>query len=160
MYVRVPQTVSRFVKVGQNAEVVVPEVLGRVFPAKVVRTAGLLDATTRTLLAELEVENPRGEIIAGSFAQIRLTEASGQQPLTVPATTLQFHAEGVQVGLVKVDNTVELRIITIGRDYGQVIEVLDGLTEADRVINNPPDSLVEGARIRVIELKPETKPAK
>lgn len=160
VYVRVPQTVSRFVKLGQTAEVIVPEVLGRVFPAKVVRTAGLLDATTRTLLVELEVENPRGEITAGSFAQIRLTEASGQQPLTVPATTLQFHAEGVQVGLVKVDNTVELRIITIGRDYGQVIEVLDGLTETDRVINNPPDSLVEGARIRVIEPKAETKPAK
>ena len=80
--------------------------------------------------------------------------------LTVPATTLQFHAEGVQVGLVKVDNTVELRIITIGRDYGQVIEVLDGLSETDRVINNPPDSLVEGARLRVIEAKTETKPAK
>jgi len=152
VYVRVPQTIARNVAPGQSAEVTIPELPGRVFPAKVVRTSGAMAADSRTLLTELEVDNAKEELLTGSYAQVRFLDTKLDAALTLPATTVIFRAEGTQVGVVQADGTVELRPIKIGRDFGPVVEILDGVQPADRVILNPADSLVSGATVRVAEV--------
>ena len=149
VFVRVPQTVARAVAVGQTAELSLPDLPGRSFPVKVVRTAGTLDPASRTLLTELEADNARGEILAGSYAQIRFSQAKVDAALTLPSNTLLFRAEGPQVGVVGTDGRVTLRGVTLGRDFGATLEVLAGVAPTDRVIVNPSDSLVNGATVRV-----------
>jgi RND family efflux transporter MFP subunit len=157
VYVRVPQAAAQGVVPGQKAELTVPELPGRVFPAKVVRTSGAMSADSRTLLAELEVDNAHGEILAGTYVQVRLTEAKLDPTLTLPANTLLFRAEGPQVGVVGADGKVELRRVTLGRDFGPTVEIVGGVTPTDRVILNPADSLVGGTTVRVAE--PTKEPA-
>jgi RND family efflux transporter MFP subunit len=151
VYVRVPQTVAPSIAVGQAAELTVPELPGRVFPAKVVRTSGAMSADSRTLLTELEVDNPKGDILSGTFAQVRFTEAKPDAPLTLPSNTLLFRSEGPQVGIVGADGKVTLHNVSLGRDFGSTLEVLDGVAPTDRVILNPADSLVTGMNVRVAE---------
>jgi RND family efflux transporter MFP subunit len=161
VFVRVPQSVAHGMAPGQMAEMTIPEMPGRVFPAKVVRTSGAMSADSRTLLVELEVDNSRGEILAGTYVQVRLTEAKLDPTVTLPANTLLFRSEGPQVGLVGADGKVELRRVALGRDFGPTIEILEGVGATDRVILNPPDSLVGGTTVRVAEAakEPAGKPA-
>jgi RND family efflux transporter MFP subunit len=149
VFVRVPQATARGVAPGQMAELTIQELPGRAFPAKVVRTSGAMSADSRTLLTELEVDNTRGEILAGTYAQVRFNEMKLDPPLTLPSNTLLFRAEGTQVGLVGADNKVELRVVAMGRDFGPTVEILGGVTAKDRVILNPSDSLVSGSTVRV-----------
>ena len=149
VYVRVPQTIARSIAPGQAAEVTIPEFPKRVFPAKIIRTAGAMATDSRTLLTELEVDNTKAELLAGSYAQVRFLDTKLDAVLTLPATTVIFRSEGTQVGVVKADHTVELRTIKIGRDFGPVIEVLTGVQTTDNVILNPSDSLVSGTVVRV-----------
>ena len=151
VYVRVPQAAAQGVVPGQMAELTIPELPGRVFPAKVVRTSGAMSADSRTLLAELEVDNSRGEILAGTYVQVRLAEGKQDPALTLPADTLLFRAEGPQVGVVAPDGKVELRSVTLGRDFGPTVEIVGGVGPTDRVILNPADSLVGGTMVRVAE---------
>lgn len=149
VFVRVPQMLARAVADGQAAELTIPELPGRVFPAKIVRSSGAMSADSRTLLTELEVDNEKGEILAGSFAQVRFTEAKLDAAVTLPANTLLFRAEGPQVGVVKPGDKVELRSVKLGRDFGPIVEILEGIAPTDRVILNPPDSLISGATVRL-----------
>ncbi len=149
VFVRVPQTTARSVAVGQAAELSLPDLPGRTFPLKVVRTAGTLDPATRTLLTELEADNAKGEILAGSYAQVRFTSAKADAVLTLPSTTLLFRAEGPQVGIVAADGKANLRTVALGRDFGPTMEILSGVTPSDRVIVNPSDSLTNGTLVRV-----------
>ena len=150
VFVRVPQSATLGIAVGVNAELLVPELPSRKFTARVVRTAGAIDSNSRTLLTELEVDNSRGEIFSGSFAQVSFDDMKQEPPLVLPATALLFR-DGVQVGVVAPDRHVELRTITIGRDFGKTVEVAAGLAASDRVINNPSDSLTSGMTVRVAE---------
>ncbi len=149
VYVDVPQPVAVAVSPGQHAELLVPERPNRVFPATVARTAGAISPDSRTLLVELEVDNSRGEILAGSFAQVRLMKAKGAPPLTLPGNALLFRAEGPQVGIVGPDDKVELRSVKLGRDFGTTVEILSGVGPSDRVVLNPSDGLNSGTRVRV-----------
>jgi membrane fusion protein, multidrug efflux system len=149
VYVRVPQAAARGVVAGQMAELTIPELPGRVFPAKVVRTSEAMSADSRTLLTELQVDNPNGEILAGTYAQARFTEARLDPVLTLPSNTLLFRAEGPQVGVVGTNGEVKLRSVTLGRDFGPTVEILGGVSGSDQVILNPSDSLVSGATVRV-----------
>ena len=149
VYVRVPQTAVRDVITGNEAELTLPEVPGHVFRAKVVRTAGVMDAQSRTLLTELELDNSRGQILAGSYAQVRFPEARPNAVLTLPSNALLFRAEGPQVGAVVADGKVELRSVKLGRDFGSTVEILEGVQPSDRIILNPSDSLVSGTTVRV-----------
>jgi RND family efflux transporter MFP subunit len=151
VYVRVPDTIARGVAPGQTAQLTVADLPGRMFPAKVVRTSGAMSADSRTLLTELEVDNSRGELLSGSYAQVRFTEAKTLPALTLPSNCLLFRSEGLQVGVVGADGKVALRSITIGRDFGPNFEIVSGLSETDRVILNPADSLVSGAIVRIAE---------
>ncbi|HVV74292.1 MAG TPA: efflux RND transporter periplasmic adaptor subunit [Verrucomicrobiae bacterium] len=151
VYVHVPQGAAASIHEGQVAELMVPELPGQLFPAKVVRTAGAMSADSRTLLVELQVDNPRQEILADSYAQVRFKDAHMQSGYLLPSNTLLFRSEGTQVGVVSPDGKVELRKVSLGRDFGQTIEIIEGLKSADRVIVNPPDSLVNGAIVHVAE---------
>ncbi|AFM24771.1 efflux RND transporter periplasmic adaptor subunit [Desulfomonile tiedjei] len=151
VFVQVPQAIARSIHPGQNAEMTIPEMPGQVFIAKVVRTAGVIASDSRTLLVELNVDNPRNEIVAGSYAQVRFTEAQMVSALTLPANTVMFRPEGPQVGVVKDGSRVELRTVKLGRDFGRTIEVLTGVDEKDRVIVNPADSLASGAAVSIRE---------
>ncbi|MGH7972474.1 MAG: efflux RND transporter periplasmic adaptor subunit [Limisphaerales bacterium] len=151
VYVHVPQAAAAGIREGQVAELSVPELPGRVFPAKVVRTAGAMTADSRTLLVELEVENPKHEILAESYAQARFRDARVESGFLLPSNTLLFRSEGTQVGVVLPNGKVELRKVTLGRDFGQTLEILDGLNAADRVILHPPDSIVNGATVHVAQ---------
>jgi RND family efflux transporter MFP subunit len=154
IFVRIPQNYARAVTVGQTAEIVFPELPGRSFDAKVVRTAGTLDASSRTLLTELEVDNAKGELLAGSYVQVRFKDAKLDAVLSIPANALLFRIDGTMVGVVGADNHATLRKVVMGRDFGMTVEILEGLTASDRVIVNPPDSLVDGSQVRVAATKP------
>ena len=151
VFVRVPQTLSRAVQIGQTADIALDELPGRKFEAKVVRTADAIDPASRTLLTELELDNSHDEILAGSYAQARFADVAGDPLLTLPANTLLFRSEGMLVGVVGEDGHVDLRSIKLGRDFGQAVEVAAGVSSHDRVIVNPSDSLTDGATVRVAD---------
>jgi RND family efflux transporter MFP subunit len=153
VFVHVPQNYARAVAPGQNAQLLLPELPGREFEARVVRTAGAIDATSRTLLTELEVDNAKGEILAGGYAQIRLPNAKAEAALTLPSNTLLFRPDGPQIAVVT-DHHAALRAVTLGRDFGTVVEILAGAGPQDRVILNPADSLADGAEVRITETPP------
>jgi len=148
VFVRVPQNYAKGTTVGQTAELSLPEMPGKKFEAKVIRTAGALDAATRTLLTELEVDNSQNEILAGSYAQVRLADAKPTAAITLPSNTLLFRGEGPQVVIVE-NGRLAMRQIKIGRDFGASVEVESGVALTDQVVVNPSDALIEGTEVRV-----------
>ncbi len=150
VYVRVPEYAVRGITPGQKAELTVPEIPGRVFPAKVVRNSGAISTDSRTLLAELEVDNSKGEILSGTYAQVRFPDEKVEASLTLPANTLLFRSEGSQVGVVGADGVVHLRDVILGRDFGPTVEIIKGIEPKERVILNPADSLVTGTKVRIL----------
>jgi RND family efflux transporter MFP subunit len=157
VFVQVPQAMARSIRIGQTAEMTVPELPGRTFRPKVVRTAGVIASDSRTLLVELELDNQKKEMLAGSYAQVRFPEAKMGSVLTLPANTVLFRPEGPRVGVVRPDGKVELRAVKLGRDFGQTIEILTGVTPKDRVIVNPSDSLATGAAVSIAEAAKKEK---
>ena len=151
VYVRVPQTLSSAIAPGQEAELILDQFPGKKIMAKVVRTAGAIEPGSRTLLTELEADNAHGEILAGSYAQVRFTDSRAAPTLTLSANTLLFRAEGIRVGVVTADGKVGLRAVKLGRDFGQTVEILEGVAAGDRVILNPSDSLADGQAVRVAD---------
>jgi len=151
VFVQVPQGMARGVHPGQTAEMTIPELPGRTFPAEVIRTAGVIADDSRTLLVELHVDNPREEILAGGYAQVRFTEAKTDGVLTLPANVILFRSEGPQIGVVQEDGKVEVRTVKLGRDFGHGIEILSGVDLKDRVIVNPSESLASGDRVSIYE---------
>jgi RND family efflux transporter MFP subunit len=154
--VAVPQEMARGIAIGQSAEMTLPGLPGRKFMAKVIRTAGAITADSRTLPVELETDNPKGEILAGSYAKVRFTDVKMKASLTLPANTVLFRPEGPQVGIVESDGKVRLQGVSIGRDFGQTIEIITGVSPQDRVIVNPSDSLANGMMVAASEA-PQTE---
>ncbi|MEA3209465.1 MAG: hypothetical protein QOE70_2522 [Chthoniobacter sp.] len=159
VYVRVPQTQAADIRTGQTAELLIPELPNEPFPAKVVTTSEAVSATSRTLLTELQADNAKGRIRIGSYAQVRFASITAVPALTLPSSVLLFRAQGLQVGVVNAQGLVELRKVELGRDFGQRVEILSGVTAADKVIATPFDSLVSGMTVRVASAS-ETQPAK
>jgi RND family efflux transporter MFP subunit len=149
VFVHVPQNYARSTTVGQVAELTLPEAPDQKFEAKIVRTAGALDVSTRTLLVELEVDNSKGEILAGSYGLVQLRNSRPEAALTLPSSAIIFRSEGPQVAVV-VDNHLNLHKVKLGRDFGSVVEILSGVTPTDSVITNPADSFAEGIEVRVL----------
>jgi membrane fusion protein (multidrug efflux system) len=151
VYVQVPQTLIHAIVPGQTAQVTFQELPGKIFTAKVTRSAGAVDLATRTLQVELQVPNPTGEIFAGSYAQVSFNQSAAPNVLTISDNALIFRAQGMQLALVGDDGKVQLRSIKLGRDFGNTVEVTAGLNPGDRVINNPPDSIAEGMPVQVLQ---------
>lgn len=159
VYVRVPEPNAQGIAPGQTATLTSPASPGQVFTGKVITTSEAISNLSRTLLVELEVDNSQRHILPYSYGEISLKEDKTDPALTLPSNTLLFRAQGLQVGVVGPDGTVELRTVQVGRDFGQTIEILSGVTPADRVITNPTDSLVSGTRVSVLAA-PETLASK
>ena len=134
---------------GQKAILTTPESPGREFTAKVVTTSEAISATSRTLLTELEVDNTNHQVLPNSFGEVRFTENNADATLTLPSSALLFRAAGLQVAVVRADDSVELRHVQVGRDFGQRLEILTGVTPVDRVVANPTDSLLAGTKVRI-----------
>lgn len=149
VFVQAPQAIAQSIQTGQTAEMTITEMPRKIFPATVKRTAGAMTADSRTLLVELEVDNSKNEILAGSFAHVRFTDLKQEAASTLPANTIMFRSGGPQIGIVLAGGVVELRPVKLGRDFGQKIEILAGVAMQDRVIINPSESLKNGDIVSV-----------
>jgi RND family efflux transporter MFP subunit len=150
VYVNVPEEYSQGIKVGMTADLTLVEFPGRKFQGSLVRTADAINMTTRTLLIEIDVKNPAGELLTGSYAEVHLKVPTQASTLLLPVNTLIFRSQGLRVGVVK-DGKVELVAVTPGRDSGNQIEITSGLKPDDQVIINPPDSIVSGQRVQIVQ---------
>jgi RND family efflux transporter MFP subunit len=150
VYVNVPEEYSQGVKVGMTADLSLAEFPGRQFQGKLVRTAEAINVTTRTLLIEIDVGNPSGTLFTGSYAEVHLKVPTQASTYLLPVNTLIFRSEGLQVGIVK-DGKVALSAVTPGHDFGNQIEIVSGLTANDQVIINPPDSIISGQQVQIVQ---------
>ncbi len=151
VYVNVPEEYSRGVKPGETtADIVLAEFPGQKFAGRVVRTAEAINGTTRTLLTEIDLPNPGNTLLTGSYAEVHLHIPSQSPTFLIPVNTLIFRSQHLQVGVVR-NGKVELADLTPGHDFGSEIEVSAGLKPEDRVVVNPPDSLVSGQQVNVVQ---------
>jgi RND family efflux transporter MFP subunit len=150
VYVNVPEEYSQGIKTGMTAELALAEFPGRRFQGKMVRTADAINMTTRTLLIEIDVDNPTGTVLTGSYAEVHLKVPTQASTYLLPVNALIFRSEGLQVGIVK-DGKVALTTVTPGHDFGNKIEVVSGLKANDQVIINPPDSIVSGQVVQIVQ---------
>jgi RND family efflux transporter MFP subunit len=150
VYVNVPEEYSRGVKVGMTADLSLAEFPDRKFQGKLVRTADDINLTTRTLLIEIDVQNPTGTLLTGSYAEVHLAVPTQASTFLIPVNTLLFRTEGLRVGVVK-DGKVVLTQVTAGHDFGNDIEIVSGLKANDQVIINPPDSIVSGQQVQIVQ---------
>jgi RND family efflux transporter MFP subunit len=151
VYVNVPQEYSRGVKPGETtADIVLAEFPGRKFAGKLVTTAQSINMTTRTLLTEIDLPNPAGTLLSGSYAEVHLKIPTEVPTYLIPVNTLIFRSRGLQVGVVQ-DGKVALKTVMPGHDLGEQMEIVDGLNADDQVILNPPDSLVAGQAVHVVD---------
>ncbi len=150
VYVNVPEEYSRGIKVGMTADLALAEFPGRTFQGKLVRTADAINMTTRTLLIEIDVANPTSTLLTGSYAEVHLKVPAPPSTFIIPVNTLIFRSEGLRVGIVK-DGKVALIAVTPGHDFGNQIEIVSGLKPGDQVIINPPDSIVTGQQVQIVQ---------
>jgi RND family efflux transporter MFP subunit len=150
VYVNVPEEYSQGIKTGMTADLTLAEFPGRKFQGKLVRTAEAINVTTRTLLVEIDLDNPTGKLLAGSYAEVHLAIPTQAATLLLPVNTLIFRSQGLHVGVVK-DGKVVLTAVTPGHDFGNEIEIVSGLTANDQVIVNPPDSIVSGQEVQIVQ---------
>jgi RND family efflux transporter MFP subunit len=150
VYVNVPEEYSQGIKNGMTADLSLAEFPGRKFQGKLVRTAEAINATTRTLLIEVDVDNPTGTLLTGSYAEVHLAVPTQASTFLLPVNTLIFRSEGLRVGIVK-DGTVVLTPVIPGHDFGNTIEIVSGVKANDQVIVNPPDSIVSGQAVQIVQ---------
>ena len=148
IYVNVPQSYAQLVKPGQKVVVTQSELRGKGFNGEVARTAGSIDAATRTMQVEINLPNREGALLPGAYVQVALPLAASAT-LVVPTNVLLFRGEGTRVAVVDTASKVRLRAVTLGRNLGETIEVIDGIDARDRLVVNPSDSLAEGDAVTV-----------
>ena len=150
VYVNVPEEYSQGIKEGMTADITLAEFPGRKFQGKLVRTADAINMTTRTLLIEVDVANPAGTLLTGSYAEVHLAVPTQGSTYLLPVNTLIFRSEGLRVGVVR-DGKAVLTAVTPGHDFGNEIEIVAGLKAGDQVIVNPPDSIVSGQQVQIVQ---------
>jgi len=158
VYVSVPESAAPSIRPGLPAHLELTQFPGRKFQGKVVRTAEAIDPTSRTLLTEVDVPNKTGELLPGGYAQVHLDVQVASARLQVPVNALLFRSEGLRAVVVGPDHKLHLQQLTIGRDYGVSLEVLQGIQGSDWIVVNPADSLEEGQQVNVkeVSVKPAT----
>ena len=153
VHAAVPQSSMRMIKPGMTVDLVVPELGERVFPAKVMRSAGAFDSATRTMVVEMHVPNRGGPLLPGMYAQAKINLVNAEPNLQIPINALMVGGEGTRVAVVDTSGVIHIKPVKVGRDFGKEVEILAGLTDNERVINNPRDSLVEGSKVRATEMQ-------
>jgi RND family efflux transporter MFP subunit len=151
IYVRVPEAFASATKPGLEAELRFSEHPNQTFLAKTVRTSNALDPVLRTLQVELELDNARGEILPGSYAEVHFKLPVDAATLRLPANTVLFRSAGLQVATLDSQKRIKLKSIVQGRDFGSSIEVLSGIAPHETVVVNPPDSIADGVQVRLVD---------
>lgn len=160
VYISVPEDYEQAARDGAPATLTLNEFPGRTFKGTIVRNSSAIDLASRTLLVEVDVDNPTGELLPGAYVSVHLKfTGATADALTIPVTTVLFRSEGIRAAVVR-NGKAELVPITIGRDFGDSLEVLAGLQRNESLILNPPDSLVSGTQVKVEQVAETTKPAK
>jgi RND family efflux transporter MFP subunit len=149
VFISVPEDYEQAAKTGSPATLTLNEFPGRTFPGTIVRNSNSIDLASRTLLVEVDVDNPTGELLPGAYVSVHLKfSGTSANALTIPVTTVLFRSEGIRAAVVR-NGKAELVPITIGRDFGDTLEVLAGLRPDESLIVNPPDSLISGVPVKV-----------
>ena len=148
VFVAVPEIYSRAARTGAAAALTLDEYPGREFQGTLVRNASAIDPASRTLLVEVDVDNPKDELLPGAYVFVHLKLPRQAPSVTVPANTLLFRSQGLQVGVVR-DGQAQLVPVTIGHDYGTTVEIVAGVQPTDQVVVSPSDSLTSGTRVRI-----------
>jgi len=151
VYVNVPEAYSQAAKPGLTADLTLAEFPGRRFQGKLVRTASAIDTNTRTLLVEIDVDNPTGTLLSGAYAEVHLKLPGAASSLIIPVNALLFRSEGLRVATVPDGRHAELKPVTLGHDFGNEVEVVAGLNGDETLILNPPDSIVSGQAVRIVQ---------
>jgi multidrug efflux system membrane fusion protein len=157
VFTNVPQAYSPVIKKGMQVFISLQEIPGQKFRGTVTRTADAIDPATRTLLTEVDVPNKDGRLLRGSFGEVHFSLKTNAEKVTVPVNAMLFRQEGARLAVVGADNKVQLRPITIGRDYGTTLEILGGVGVGDRIVINPADSLEDGQPVNVAPESQEGK---
>ena len=158
VFINVPQIYAPDAKNGVTATLTLPQYPGRTFRGKLVRSSSAVDPATRTLLAEVDVDNRSGELLPGSYAEVHLNVSTNVPALIVPVSALILEPDGLHVATVDATNHAHIVRVTEGRDSGSTMEILGGLAPGQSIIANPPDSLTDGELVRVVTPDAETKP--
>src|SRR3954468_3266342 len=160
VYVNVPQAYAQLVRPGQPAVVTQSEIRGRTFTGQVARTAASIDASNRTMQVEVSLPNKDGALLPGAFVNVELA-AAPSGALTVPSNALLFRSQGVLVAKVDNGGTVRLQPVRLGRNFGEAVEVADGLQGSETLVLNPSDSLADGEKVQVVaDARPAAPAAK
>jgi RND family efflux transporter MFP subunit len=149
VYVYVPQAYAQRIKAGDSVSVTQAELAGQVFHGTVARTAGAIDAATRTMQIEVNLPNHDNALLAGAYVQVSLPVSASANALLVPSNVLLFRPEGTRVATVGGDGKVKLHTVTLGHDLGNKLEILSGISSADHLVVNPADSLADGDQVAV-----------
>ncbi len=151
IYVRIPQVDTAGLHVGMRASLYLPERPGKTFPATITNMAEAINDTSRTMLVELQADNPKGELHRGTYTEVHFELPTDPTAVYVPISAILFQKHGLQVAVVGPDNRVVLKSVRIGRDYGTKEEIVSGLSPEDQVINSPPDMIEAGELVRVVQ---------
>ena len=149
VYVDVPETYAASVVIDMPAQVGLNTYGAKPITGTVARTADALDANTRTLRTEIDVDNTSQELVPGVYANVKFALSTATHNFIVPANTLLFRSEGLRVALVDAQQHIHLQPVTLGRDFGSTVEVTEGLKDSDRMVLSPPDSLYDGQQVNV-----------
>ena len=158
VYVNVPQTYVPAIRIGAKAVISMPEYPNRTFDATVEASSQSVDVGSGTTRMQLGLDNPKGELMPGGYANVRLSLVRDTVPLHIPASALMFNQSGLRVATVGADDRVVFKTVTIGRDLGKDIELASGISADDRIIVAPPDGIDDGDRVRVVGANPRGKP--
>lgn len=160
IYVRVPEYYSSSITRDLTVQLYFTEHPGKSYPAKLLDTAKAIDLKTRTLLVQFEMDNSNDELLAGSYTEVHLGLPVNGKYVRLPVNTLIFRANGMQVATIDGDSKTVLKPIVVGRDFGDVVEVISGLKPNEAVILNPPDSLFSGEKVHIVSSEPAVKDVK
>jgi RND family efflux transporter MFP subunit len=160
VYVNVPQNYVPSIKIGAKAVITVPEYPTRTFEATVEASAQAVDVASGTTRMQLGLDNSKGELMPGSYANVRLTLQRDSVPLSIPASALIFNQNGLRVATIGPDDKILFKTVTISRDLGRTIELASGLSSDDRVVVTPPDGIADGDQVRIAGGAAKAKPAK
>jgi RND family efflux transporter MFP subunit len=149
VYTNIPEVYTQSIKRGEKIPLSFPEHPGATYQGTLVRTADAIDPTNRTLLVEIDVDNRKGELMPGSLAQVHFKTSAVGQTFILPVSALIFRREGLRVGIVVNGDTAHLVPVVIGQDDGATAQIVSGLSAGDRVIQDPPDSIIEGEKLIV-----------
>ena len=150
VYTNLPGVYSASIKKGETIDLTFAEHPNETFHGKLVRTADAIDPASRTLLVEIDIDNRDGKLLAGTLAQVHFKVNPVGNAFILPVSALIFRSQGLRVGTVTADGVAHLVPVTMGQDDGRTVQIITGLTKDDKVIQDPPDSLIEGEKVHVL----------